>query len=100
MSQYIAEKRETIIRFSDTERDAYIWTGSKFIQELMKKMRIYPIEKNPEDHEILSYCVPRKWIRIQKPKAMDEEYQEQFNARMNMARNKFQPKPLRNDDEE
>ena len=66
----IREERETVIRWDEAGDTANIWTASESVYKQLKKRGYFPVE----DHEdSATFEVPKKFIRIRKPKVPSEK---------------------------
>lgn len=85
-------EQETVVNFNEEEPHATVYTYNKSYQ---RKLRILS-EKFSKDvkliandqHGGVTYTIPKKWIKINSPRAMDENQRQQLAERLksNMGR--------------
>jgi len=63
------EERETVIRFSDADDTAEIWTASDIIDRRLRRLGIAILEEG-ERHTVFS-C-PKRQVRISRPRVMTD----------------------------
>ena len=73
----IAQERETTITFNDEESDALIWSASTTFQRRMAKLNIEPFRVT-EDSSY--YKVPKKYVKVSRPRKMQQLSNEQRKA--------------------
>lgn len=93
---YTAEERETVIVFNEKDSTARVCTANRAMYNNLKSLsEELPDEcKCVNDDEVFPvFIVPKKWVKIRKPKQMSEENIEKARERMKSLRNS------RNEDE-
>jgi hypothetical protein len=98
-ARYIAEERETVIRYSDDDDMAVVETFNRAKISSMEKLA----EAKPDDVEVIRkyYCtaeepelvdgitvkIPKKWVHVRPTKAVTEAQREA--SKRNMAKMRF-----------
>lgn len=87
-------ERETVFNFNDGEKTAYIFTYNDYLKRRLSKLAkecpedVRLIETFNDDPPAVSYEIPKKWIKIRRPRVLSAEQKERAAtlARENLAK--------------
>lgn len=79
---------ETIINYNQEEKTASVYTCDKALirrlDRLCEESTEITVEK--EDEYSKSYILPKKWVKVRKPRQLSDELKEKLASRMRASR--------------
>lgn len=82
----LRSEQETTIVFDAESKDATVWSCDPVTLRKMKKLGVEGEELGPG----VKYIIPKKWVKIRKPREISEEQREVMREtmRQRMAKNR------------
>jgi hypothetical protein len=78
----LRQEKETTFVFNEEDKEASVWSASFIFQKKMAKLGIVPTRTDSRQDAVSHwYIIPKKWIKIRKPRVMTEKQRQKLVER-------------------
>ncbi len=84
---------ETVLRYNETNEDAYLWSASRVFQRHMEKLGISPEKTQEREGTAPSmwYRVPKVWVVVRKPQKREFTDEQRKAIGERLGKGRFKP---------